>query len=116
MTTSVGQGLHAVAAGLQVSMVPFVLRWLQADLSEQPEPMYQLLDFCSQQLTYTPQLAATLKSLQASQRLHSISLKDDDFTSSSTSGSTESESERHVRVWARRQHMVVSNLVTRHAR
>ena len=97
-------------------MVPFVLRWLQADLSDSTEPMYRLLDHCSQQLTHDPTLATTMQNLQASQRLHSISLRDDDFTGPGSAGNAESEPERHVRVWARRQHMVVCNLVTRHVR
>ena len=108
--------LLTLASGKSSSMVPFVLRWLQADLSESTEPMYHLLDHCSQQLTHDPQLATTVRNLEASQRLHSISLRDDDFTGPGSAGNVEMESERHVRMWARRQHMVVCNLVTRHVR
>lgn len=97
-------------------MVPFVLRWLQADLAEQTEPMYRLLDYCKQQLTNDPQLASTMQTLQASQRLHSISLRDDDMAGASGPGNAESDAETHVHVWARRQHMVVCNLITRHVR
>lgn len=103
-------------AGTSSSVVPFVLRWLQANLAEQPEPMYGLLNHCRQQLTHHPQLADTMRSLQASQRLHSISLRDDSTAGPSGSGNAESEAERHVRIWARRQHMVVGNLITRHVK
>lgn len=103
-------------AGRRVSLVPFVLRWLQADLAEESELMYRLLDYCTQQLTHQPDLASTMKNLQATQRLHSISLRDDDFAAPDASGNAESEPEQHVRIWARRQHMVVCNLVNRHVR
>ena len=99
-----------------MSMVPFTLRWLQADISEQPDRMYQLLDFCTQQLEADTNLAATLKSLRATQRLHSISLQDDDFSGSEQVNASPSSQERHVQLWARRQHMVVCNLVNRHVR
>ncbi len=107
----------SLAAGLQVSMVPFALRWLQADAGEEPDNMYQLLDYCTQQLQADVNLAATMKSLQATQRLHSISLQDDDFAvGSNPSNMPQSSQERHLQMWARRQHMVVCNLVNRHVR
>jgi len=107
----------SLAAGLQVSMVPFALRWLQADADEQSDKMYQLLDYCTHQLQADVNLAATMKSLRATQRLHSISLQDDDFAvGSNPSNMPQSSQERHVQMWARRQHMVVCNLVNRHVR
>ncbi len=100
-----------------MSMVPFALRWLQADAGEEPDKMYQLLDYCTQQLQADVNLAATMKSLRATQRLHSISLQDDDFAvGSKPSNMPQSSQERHVQMWARRQHMVVCNLVNRHVR
>lgn len=103
--------------GLQVSMVPFALRWIQADAGEQPDKMYQLLDYCTQQLQADVNLEATMKSLRATQRLHSISLQDDDFAVGlNSSNMPQSSQERHVQMWARRQHMVVCNLVNRHVR
>ncbi|KAL3133961.1 hypothetical protein ABBQ32_008408 [Trebouxia sp. C0010 RCD-2024] len=104
--------------GRSVSMVPFSLRWLQADTQEQPDKMYQLLDYCTQQLEGNTLLAGTLKSLRATQRLHSISLQDDDFAAavSDQADSPLSSQEKHAQMWARRQHMVVCNLVNRHVR
>ncbi|KAL0045571.1 hypothetical protein WJX82_010333 [Trebouxia sp. C0006] len=81
------------------------------------DKMYQLLDYCTQQLQADVNLAATMKSLRATQRLHSISLQDDDFAvGSNPSNLPQSSQERHVQMWARRQHMVVCNLVNRHVR
>lgn len=99
-------------------MVPFTLRWLQADIHEKPERMYELLDYCTQQLQGSTLLAGTLKSLRATQRLHSISLQDDDFAAalSDQSDPPPSSQEKHAQMWARRQHMVVCNLVNRHVR
>ena len=99
-------------------MVPFALRWLQADIQEQPDRMYQLLDYCTQQLEGNSLLAGTLKSLRATQRLHSISLQDDDFAAalSDQADAPLSSQEKHAQMWARRQHMVVCNLVNRHVR
>ena len=103
--------------GKSVSFVPFTLRWLKADLCEQPDLMYQLLDDCTQQLNGDTDLAATAKSLRATQRLHSISLQDDDFSAESNqAGKPQSAQERSAQMWARRQHMVVCNLVNRHVR
>ena len=108
---------HASPPGTRVSMVPFALRWLQADMHEQPDRMYQLLDYCTQQLEADANLAATMKSLRATQRLHSISLQDADFAAGSDQPSMpQSSQERHVQMWARRQHMVICNLVNRHVR
>ena len=80
--------------------------------------MYQLLDYCTQQLDSNTNLAATVKSLRATQRLHSISLHDDDIaaTMSEPNNSPQSAQEKHAQMWARRQHMVVCNLVNRHVR
>ena len=99
-------------------MVPFALRWLQADINEQSDQMYQLLDYCTQQLEANTHLAGTLKSLKATQRLHSISLQDDDFAAalSDQAESPPSSQEKYAQKWARRQHMVVCNLVNRHVR
>ena len=98
-------------------MVPFVLRWLQADANVQPDHMYELLDYCTQQLQADADLAATTQSLRSTQRLHSISLIDDDFHNmNNQQGNPQSDQEKHVQRWARRQHMVVCNLVNRHVR
>ena len=99
-------------------MVPFALRWLQAEVNEQPDRMYQLLDYCTQQLEANTHLVGTLKSLRATQRLHSISLQDDDFAAaiSDQAESPATSQEKHAQKWARRQHMVVCNLVNRHVR
>ena len=99
-------------------MVPFALRWLQADVSQQSDRMYQLLDYCTQQLNADTSVIATLKSLRATQKLHSISLQDDDFAAAlaDQADSPPSSQEKHAQKWARRQHMVVCNLVNRHVR
>lgn len=101
-----------------MSMIPFALRWLKADVSEQPDAMYQLLDFCTQQLNANTNVIATLKSLRATQKLHSISLQDEDFAAAvqEQADSPPSSQERHAQKWARRQHMAVCNLVNRHVR
>lgn len=101
-----------------MSMVPFALRWLQADVSTQPDPMYQLLDYCTQQLEANTTVIATLKSLRATQKLHSISLQDEDFAAAVAEQANQPESfqDKHAQKWARRQHMVVCNLVNRHVR
>lgn len=83
----------------------------------QSEHMYELLDYCTQQLHTDADMSATIQSLRSTQRLHSISLIDDDFHNvNNQQGNPQSEQEKHVQRWARRQHMVVCNLVNRHVR